>query len=214
MGYHQAGYDDVVGVDANRQRRYPFTFLRADALDVLNDTAFLDGFDAVHASPPCKSETPLRHRTGQEYTDYLTPTLEALRRLDKPWVVENVVSTTKMPGSVILCGTQFRLGVGERVLRRHRRFLSNIELDNPGPCFCSGKPIGGVYGNGSGGPQTRGTKFTTEQAWQAMGIDWMSKRGIAQALPPAYTAWVGRQLLSRTGPSVRGEGLGRADPAL
>lgn len=203
MGYYYAGFD-VIGVDNKPQPQYPFPFIRRDCLSVLADDVLLECFDAIHASPPCHSETLLRlmHRHKQ-YTDLLTPTLDALDDLmDIPWVVENVEATTKMPGSVTLCGTHFRLGCDGRVLRRHRRFLASFALPPAGPCWCEGQPIGGVYGSLTNTSSMNGHKFSPNQARKAMGIDWMSVKGLALAIPPDYTRWIGEQLISRYFPGT------------
>lgn len=199
MGYHRAGFD-VVGVDNVPRPRYPFEFIQADALEVLQDVGFTDSFDAIHASPPCKSENPLRHMSDRDHPDLLTPTLAMLRTMGTPWVVENVEATTKMPGALMLCGAAFNLGVtcGDgvyRPLRRHRRFLSNVFLMGPG-CACDGRQPVGVYGTGGGGQMTRGYKATKADARTALGIDWMSRDGLSQAIPPAYTEHIGAQLLA------------------
>ena len=194
MGYHRAGFD-VIGVDRNARAldRYPFRSHTGDALALLPE--LLDHYRpaVVAGSPPCQSETDLRHRTGVDYLDLLTPTLAAFQQLDIPWVIENVASTTKLPDSLILCGTHFGLGAAGRILRRHRRFASNTLLMAPGPCRCAGKPVGGVYGTGGGGQMTRGYKFHPGEAREAMGIDWMSRAGLSQSIPPAY---IGAQLLA------------------
>lgn len=196
MGYYLAGFD-VIGVDTKPQRDYPFAFIRRDALSVLHDDNLLAEFDAIHASPPCHSETPLRFGTGRQYTDFLTPTLELLDDLlDIPWVVENVEFTRKMPRPVMLCGTHFNLGCNGRVLRRHRLFSASFPLPKPGPCWCEGKPTGGVYGKLPSHGSKPSMKFNPTEARIAMGIDWMSKKGLAQAIPPDYTRWVGEQLLA------------------
>ena len=204
VGYHRAGFH-VTGVDHWPQPNYPYEFHQADALDVLADRAFIATFDAIHASPPCKGENPLRHLHDVEHPDLLTPTLELLAGIDQPWAVENVESTQKMPGSLILCGASFGLqaqcrdGV-TRVLRRHRRLASNVFLMAP-PCSCS-KRIIGVYGHGGvghgGRPKPgsyRGYQATASEARQALGIGWMTAVELAQAIPPAYTEWIGSQLL-------------------
>lgn len=201
MGYHRAGFD-VVGVDIRPQPRHPFEFVQADALEVLADRKYLARFDAVHASPPCQSETDLRHRTGEEYPDLLTPTLALLEGVTVPWVVENVESTAKLPGALVLCGTEFGLRSGRRWLRRHRRFGSNVLLMGAGGCHCYGKPIGGVYGNAGGGSQNRGFKFNVAGAREAMGIDWMVQAELSQAIPPAFTEFVGEQLLAHIATEV------------
>jgi len=192
VGYHRAGFE-VVGVDIEPQPHYPFEFHQADALYAL--TFPLGGFDAIHASPPCQSESDLRHRTGVEYQDLLTPTLAQLRAQSLPWIVENVESTDKLPGSLVLCGTEFGLRSGNRYLRRHRRFLASFDLWGAGGCSCAARSIGGVYGTGGGGPMTRGYKFRPAEAAEAMGIDWMTTAERAQAIPPAFTEHLGAQLL-------------------
>lgn len=180
MGYYLAGFD-VIGVDVKPQRQYPFGFIRRDALSVLRDRDLLAEFDAIHASPP--------------HSDLLTPTIELLDGLPGlPWVVENVEFTRKMPGSVTLCGTHFNLGASGRALRRHRRFLASFRLPRPGPCWCSGTPVGGVYGRANG-PVLDGYRFDRDEARIAMGIDWMSRTGLTLAVPPDYTRWIGEQLL-------------------
>ncbi len=202
MGYYLAGFD-VVGVDTKPQPQYPFPIIRREALSVLGDDQILDDFDAIHASPPCQGESSLRHITRKEYVDLLTPTLRLLEDLiDVPWVVENVETTTKMPGAITLCGTHFNLRASGRVLRRHRKFLASVPLPWPGPCWCSGVATGGVYGNLARTGMLRGYKFCPDEARVAMGIDWMSRQGLAQAIPPDYTRWIAEYLLSRFWPDV------------
>ena len=197
-GYHSAGFD-VVGVDIRPQPYYPFEFHQQDAL------TFVRGhwreFDAVAASPPCQSETSLRHLSANNHPNLLGPTLDLLTTLPVPWIVENVSATRQMPGALVLCGTEFGLktvcrdGV-TRWLSRHRRFASNLFLYGAGGCHCTtGKKIGGVYGTGGGGRMTHSYKFHPAEARAVMDIHWMSRKGIAQAIPPAYTAFLGGQLL-------------------
>lgn len=201
MGYHLAGCD-VTGVDIEPQPNYPFEFIQADALEVLADKEFLAGFDAIGASPPCQSESDLRHRwSDNEYPDLLTPTLDLLTDVPIPWVVENVASTKKLPGSLVLCGTEFGLkarcrGGETRWLKRHRRFGASFFILGAGGCHCSHRLVGGVYGTGGGGAMNRGYKFFVPEAREAMGIDWMSWKEMSQAIPPAYTRFIGDALMS------------------
>lgn len=198
MGYHRAGFE-IVGVDNKPQPHYPFEFIRADALEFLAAPTLLAGFDVAHASPPCKSENPLRHLHEAGHPDLLTPTLKALTRLAVPWVVENVAGSSKLPGAAILCGAAFGLHANcadgtVRPLRRHRRFASNTFLMST-PCGCTGRQPVGVYGYGGGGQMTRGYKATRVEAAEALGIGWMTKAEMSQAIPPAYTQFIGEQLL-------------------
>lgn len=200
VGYAEAGFD-VVGVDldAKRLERAPLPVVQADALAYAAE--HWHEYDAIHASPPCQSESLLRHRTGVEYDDLLGPTLRLLSSLPIPWVVENVETTKQMPGSTKLCGSMFglRVSTGDgkmRTLRRHRRFLGSFPITEPMPCDCRGRDIVGVYGTGGGGQMTRGYKATLTEARYVMQMPWASRQGVSLAIPPAYTRHVGGLLLS------------------
>lgn len=206
MGYHRAGFD-VVGVDIEPRPLYPFEFHQADALEVL-DTWDLSEFDAIHASPPCQFFTQMRaswraQGVNDGYTDLLTPTLERLRKLDMPWVVENVVGARKaMRATLMLHGGMFDLAI-----HRPRLFESNVLLLAPRAPITK-NPIG-VYdkgprtvthyrtrmnGNGKGRSEMRIAR-TLEEARELMGMPWASWFGCKEAIPPAYTEHIGAQLL-------------------
>lgn len=187
-GYAAAGFD-VTGVDSEPQPHYPFAFVQADAT-----TYPLDGFDALAASPPCQDHSRLRARSGTHGTGWmLEHTIDRFRASRRFWVVENV-ETAEMPSSVTLCGTHFGLGAAGLVLKRHRKFLANFMIPDPGPCVCRDFPIGGVYGKSGGGTQTRGHKFLAADSRHAMGIDWMTRYELSQSIPPAYTLYIGNSL--------------------
>jgi DNA (cytosine-5)-methyltransferase 1 len=204
MGYHRAGFE-VVGVDIKNQKRFPFEFIQADALEVLEDKAFLASFDVITSSPPCQTHSRTKHlRDAQGGTttkiDLIPQTRSGLIASGKPYVIENV------PGAPLIkpvqfCGSSFGLKV-----RRHRLFESNLELSGS---VCKhkeqGKPIG-VYGamndTAQGLDKTTGkyviggsTAKTIEEAREAMGIDWMIWSELVEAIPPAYTFEIGKQLL-------------------
>lgn len=197
MGYHRAGFD-VVGVDIAPQPHYPFAFVQADALEFCRDHGH--EFGAIHASPPCQAYIiglgMMNRTSGKQHPSLIEPTRDALRWSGRPYVIENVVGAPLL-GPITLCGSSFRLRV-----RRHRLFESNVLLLSPG-CYHRGQGrTVGVYGNkGNGGlePNPRGGWFhrarSAEDAGDAMGIDWMEWRELTQAIPPAYTELIGRQLL-------------------
>jgi DNA (cytosine-5)-methyltransferase 1 len=196
MGYHRAGFD-VTGVDVAPQPRYPFEFVQADAM-----TFPLEGYDAYGGSPPCDDHSTLAFVNAAKGTGWmLAATLERFAALEAPWVVENV-EMADMPGSVMLCGSEFglrsRMDDGREVwLKRHRRFRSNVFLWGAGGCNCHGKPVIGVYGGGAGGPRQgagRG-KGAARAAREVMQIDWMNRDELDRAIPPAFTEFVGLQLL-------------------
>lgn len=190
-GYAAAGFT-VTGVDLAPMPRYPHTFHQADALDYL--AAHGAEFDAIHASPPCQAYSTLRHRTGGEYVDLVDATRAALQATGKPYVIENVVGAPLI-NPVMLCGSMFGLRAAGRVLRRHRLFEATFPVTTP-PDGCTGRPVGGVYGTGGAGQMTRGYKFQPDEAKTAMGIDWMSRAELSQAIPPAYTEHIGAYLLA------------------
>jgi DNA (cytosine-5)-methyltransferase 1 len=210
MGYHRAGFD-VVGVDIEPQPRYPFEFVQADALKFLNRMiGEAVDFDAVHASPPCQAYSVLRRANpGAEYPDLVAPTRELLEATGLPWVMENVPGAPLCP-SIVLCGSLFGLGSGKRQLRRHRLFESNILLMQT-ECRHQGEAVG-VYGGGPTGRYTfengvrkglkgrrGGYQGTMDERREAMGIDWMTSKELNNAIPPAYTEFIGQQLLQHIG---------------
>ena len=203
MGYHRAGFD-VTGVDNRPQPRYPFPFIQADAM-----TFPLDGFDAIHASPPCQAFTQMSARWRGKGTkadihpDLLTPTLAILRTLGLPYIVENVQGAkAHMRATLVLHGGMFRLGV-----HRPRLFEANVLIlavrtpQTLSPLGVYGaKPDGHTTyryrnnGNYKGKSLIRTAK-SVEEAREAMGIDWMTWDEIREAIPPAYTEYIGVQLL-------------------
>ena len=195
MGYHRAGFD-VVGVDIKPQPRYPFEFHQADALEYM--AAHGHEFDAIHASPPCQAFTDLNQMwNAKEHADLLTPTREALQALGKPYVIENVEGAP-MVNYITLCGTAMGLGTDAAELRRHRRFEIVPHLLMVPPCAHGLKDrVIGVYGgHGRDRRRTVNTQdFSTADRRIAMGIDWMTGAELSQAIPPAYTEYIGRHLL-------------------
>jgi DNA (cytosine-5)-methyltransferase 1 len=197
MGYHRAGFE-VVGVDIKPQPHYPFEFHQADAL-----TWPLDGFDAIHASPPCQAHTTLRvMHNARKHPDLLPPTRARLRAAGVPYVIENVRGAP-MPNAVMLCGTVFGLGVKgyDRELRRHRLFETNFPLLVP-PCHHAKATIG-IYGDHArdrrrtrGGES--GVDFPRREQLalgrEALGMPWATWKELSQAIPPAYTEFIGNLL--------------------
>lgn len=198
-GYHDAGFD-VVGVDHEPQPRYPFEHHVADATDFP-----LDGFDAVHASPPCQDHTSLAFtRDGEAHGTgwMLDHTIDRLKASGLPYVVENVPGA-QMPGAFTLCARSF----GIRRLRRHRLFLTNVAVLVP-PCACDGTQPIGVYGDLSKNDRPVANskdgyvrmRAGVQTARDLLGCQWMDAKELSQAIPPAYTEHLGRQLLDALAP--------------
>lgn len=195
VGYHRAGFD-VTGVDHDAQKNYPFAFIRADALAYV--AAHGHEYAAIAASPPCQRYSRVTHVRGDRdaHPDLLAPTREALIASGRPWVIENVVGAP-LRNPILLCGTMFGLQVF-----RHRLFEMSF--------FCLTPPhgrhigttnshrwAGAEYDDLRGGyvTVTGGGNCRVATARRAMGIDWMTKRELNQAIPPEYTAFVGAALL-------------------
>lgn len=195
MGYHRAGFD-VVGVDLDPKmlRQYPFPCVRADAM-----TFSLRGFDAVHASPPCQDFSCMCRATGKDHGTgwMLQATIDRLSGFEGAWVVENVPGAP-FDANLVLCGESFGLAV-----IRHRLFMTRPFLLGP-QCH---HDRNGIFGTGryvafrrGKSPHTgkRPIRENTRSAFRdAMGIDWMGTVPAAQAIPPAYTEWIGKQLLEQ-----------------
>jgi DNA (cytosine-5)-methyltransferase 1 len=194
MGYHRAGFE-VVGVDIKPQPHYPFEFHQAHAFQWLVDLDILRlKFDAIHASPPCQLWT--RFQTSQpqrenKHLDLITPTRPLLMATGLPYVIENVPGAPlRLP--VLLCGSAFGLsGRHGTFLPRHRLFELNWDITPP-VHWPHEHPATMVCGHGKDG--YRGDGLTASEARTALGIDWMNRDEMAEAVPPAYTEWIGKQL--------------------
>ena len=184
-GYHLAGFD-VIGIDIKPQPRYPFTMIVGDALNPPMD---LNQFDAIHASPPCQAFSNARVIHGKKHDDLLTPTRELLNQSGVPWVIENVPNAPMRP-DVILCGSMFGLGSESGGLIRHRWFeFSDPRLVLVQSCQHRRQTVS-VFGHG-------GHIYNGVSEWRkVMGIDWMSRDELAQAIPPAYTFFIGKHLIA------------------
>jgi DNA (cytosine-5)-methyltransferase 1 len=194
MGWHRAGYE-VVGVDIEPQPDYPFEFHQADALDYL--LAFGWDFDVRHASPPCQASTNLTKGTnaGREYPQLIPATRQALALFDGPSVIENVQGSD-VRRDLILCGEMFGLDV-----IRHRYFEASFPVVQPAHIKHRGRVSGWRHGRFYPGPYVSvygdgGGKGSVARWQQAMGLDWTDDRkSIAEAIPPAYTQFIGEQLM-------------------
>ncbi len=196
-GYHRAGFD-VVGVDIDHQPNYPFEFHRADALRL--DPAFLAGFDAIHASPPCQAYSDLAARNGNahEWPRLIEPVRDMLESTGKPYVIENVEGAPLI-NYIVLCGTMF----DELRVLRHRLFETNFLAlappHGPHPKVHTHDRRKSHYGKTCEWRDyvqvTGGGNCTVAAAKDAMGIDWMTKRELNEAIPPAYAEYIGRSLI-------------------
>jgi DNA (cytosine-5)-methyltransferase 1 len=194
-GYADAGFE-VVGVDIKPQPHYPFKFIQADAL-VWPDTVTMgSSFDAIHASPPCQCFTAYRrkgHGVGDGYEDLIADTRGLLRATGLPYVIENIPGAP-LEDPIRLCGSSFGLDV-----RRHRLFESNVPLIGRSCDHSWQKPRFPAATNRK--PNSRRTveigvwRIPLEVQQQAMGIDWMTLEELSEAIPPAYTEHIGRQLI-------------------
>ena len=197
MGYHRAGFE-VVGVDIKPQSHYPFEFHQADAM-----TYSLDGFDAVHASPPCQAYIQRNKNLVTRWPKLIEPVRDRLLESGLPYVIENVPGAP-LSRPLMLCGTMFGLP-----LLRHRLFESSVQLTRERRCnhwgtvasgdFAAVYAYGGKghrHGRDENGNRRRDPGSAAGPAWDvAMGIDWMTRKELVEAIPPAYTEHVGRQLL-------------------
>jgi DNA (cytosine-5)-methyltransferase 1 len=199
VGYDRAGFD-VTGVDIEAHADYPFPMIVADAMTVLADTAYLDQFDAVHASPPCPRYSVARSigsYNPENKPDLVAPVRASLA--GRLWVMENVPGAP-MPAAVTYCGW----GLGLKHIRRHRLFESSAFILSPG-CACPAGDSVSVFGH-SGEDRRKATLAANggkrchvpiAEVRELMGVPWMTQRDdISDAIPPAYTEHVGRQLLA------------------
>lgn len=199
MGYYRAGFN-VLGVDINRQPNYPFSYVRADALEFLDERC-PDNLAAIHASPPCQGYST-QTADKSKHLRLIEPVRERLERLGLPYVIENVEGARPhLKDPERLCGSSFGLD-----LRRHRYFETNWGVKGL-PCYHAWQTprfrsldmsmvrkgrlasVVGVHGH---------INYVGEFPLRcaAMGIDWMTNEELVEAIPPAYTHYVGERLLA------------------
>lgn len=181
MGYYRAGFK-VTGVDLAPQPNYPFEFIRADFRCLTYD--FLFQFNVIHASPPCQQYSRgsvLARKRGKQYPDLYPNAKRLLEAAGLPYVIENVLGSPAK--GIRLYGDQFGLGV-----LRERIFESNIHLVSHLPRNKQGSVITGEY------VTVAGKNKRTDRWAEAMGIDWAASNEIKEAIPPAYTEYLGLQI--------------------
>lgn len=207
MGYYRAGFD-VVGVDLFPQPHYPFEFVQADALDAINALIvgirpaapmygwYLECFDAVHASPPCQFKTAYNRRPNHvaPSPNLIPQTRNILKKTGLPYVIENVeYARDHLIDPIRLCGSSFGLDV-----RRHRLFECSFPAIAPQCAHWWQMPR---FAPATNRVNLRSTvevgvwRIPLEVQQRAMGIDWMDLKELSEAIPPAYTEYIGKQLL-------------------
>ena len=204
MGYHRAFPDaEIIGVDINPQPRYPFTFHQGDAVEFM---AIVVGspleYDLIHASPPCQrwSDLAKRNGNGDDWPDLIAPIRELLVAYGAPYVIENV-DRAPLVDPVMLCGTMF---LGLRVIR-HRLFECSFDTGaarwlphQRHPLVFTHDKRKAHYGmldqDVSFVQVTGGGNARVANKADAMGIDWMTGAELNEAIPPAYTEYIGNQL--------------------
>lgn len=214
-GYHDAGFD-VLGVDIDPQPRYPFEFWQQDALEVLREIPInrhdgrgkgfleIEQFSAIHASPPCQAFTTMSNRwrgeggVADSHPDLIAEVRILLLATGLPYVIENVAGARgEMHLPITLHGGMFGLGV-----YRPRLFETSVQIAAPPYADQPKNPLG-IYGQKHDGRRLWTRKDGTEQrapknledARKAMDIDWMEWRELAESIPPAYTEWIGKQII-------------------
>jgi len=189
MGYHRAGFE-VVGVDNKPQPHYPFSFYQADALNFP-----FDGFDAIHASPPCQAYsylTPKKFKSRHE--KIINKIRLRLVKSAKHYIIENVAGAKKdLRNPIMLCGSMFGLRC-----QRHRYFETSFLVKVLMQCDHSEIPL--LVTTASQASRKLRKKLgivpkTIKNAPAAYGIDWMDFRGLKESIPPAYTEFIGNQLM-------------------
>lgn len=188
MGYYRAGFTDIVGVDIEPQPNYPFDFIQMDAMEHVAECGHL--FDVIHASPPCQAysqATAWRGNRGN-HPDLIGTTRASL--IGNNYIIENVAGARRLlENPIMLCGSMFGLPI-----RRHRYFEAPFLGYVMTP---SCKHLSSDYAHDHGGKQTE-TRYR-----DALDCRWMTVRESREAIPPAYTEWIGRRLLEVMGVRVQ-----------
>jgi DNA (cytosine-5)-methyltransferase 1 len=195
-GLADAGFD-VTGLDIDPQPLYPYTFIQADAT-----TYPLDGYDFYWASPPYQRYSKLKGLVTKQYPDLVSLIRDRFAATGKPFVIENVPGAP-LENPLLLCGTMFGLKV-----RRHRLFECHpplYPLLPPHGCkgtagFTNAYRSVSSFSNGAQLICVVGHNFNVTDARAAMGIDWMNREGIREAIPPAMSHFIGSLMIDHLTP--------------
>jgi len=191
-GIKQAGFDEIIGVDNINQPNYPFEFYCEDAVEFMDNG--LKDFDFIWASPPCQAyswSSKCRRNEGYEYQDLVEITRHYLSESSIPYIIENVVGAPLL-NPVRLCGTMFP----ELKVFRHRLFESNVPLKVEMECAHGGHEAKKRRADAGDFFTVAGHWVGTTNEWSsAMGINWMSKSELAQAIPPVYSKYLTEQII-------------------
>lgn len=201
VGFARAGFE-VTSIDVEPHERHPEIayFHTADAMQIVANPEFLRGFDVVAGGPPCQGYSHMA-QPGNDHPRLIAPLRRYLKAWGGPYVIENIVSAApELDHPVQVCGQALGLGV-----RRHRLFESNVFLFGTGCYHPAGVTPIGVYGEHPDETtylRTDGTSRgqrarTLAEGQAAMGIDWMVWEDLTEAIPPAYTEFIGEQILDQ-----------------
>lgn len=195
MGLYRAGFD-VIGIDNRPMPRYPFTFIQGDALSPPID---LRKADFIWASPPCQRHVRgLRNSPGYDrdnHVDLIPQTRALLETNGVPFVLENV------PGAPIRADIKLHGHMFDelRVIRERWFEISWGEAFLTPSCPRGLLHKGYLSIAGTGIQKwcvDRGYRFNADDARKAMGVDWMTRKELSQAIPPAYGEFIGRAALA------------------
>lgn len=197
MGYSLA-YPNahITGMDIRPQPDYPFDFIQQDC--TLITIQQLQYYNLIHASPPCQALTTASNRwrgyggIADNHSNLIPLTIQQLANSTIDYIIENVPGAKQyMPNPTVLRGGIFGLQVD-----RPRLFISNRQLVKPryhrlyDSIGVYGALDGRLLSNTSGQYAPR----SLDEAQRAMGIDWMQWEQLKEAIPPAYTHYLGNGL--------------------
>lgn len=197
-GYAAAGFE-VVGVDIDPQPRYPFEFHQGDALKWALEHH--EEFDVFHASPPCQAHSNAQKIQGNDHEDFIAATRALFELIGKPWVIENVPGAP-LRDPIVLCGSMFGLAT-----YRHRLFESNVPMVAPEhlPHVARTTKMGRAPQPGEF-MHIVGNFTNVDRGREVMGMPWANRDGLREAIPPAYSEYIGRQLLDALVPASHSSG--------
>jgi DNA (cytosine-5)-methyltransferase 1 len=133
----------------------------------------------------------MRPDTQQNHPDLIAPVRACLKTLDIPYIIENVEGAPLL-NPLMLCGTMFGL-----LVVRHRLFETNPPIYFP-PAVCAHqRPVvtRGKWANPDRHYASVVGNFSNVVfAREAMGIDWMARDELREAIPPAYSRFLAERV--------------------